>query len=52
MTSKGKSWREMGIRKEQILTRCEKTAAFDPALKELVETLYKKIDAEGFWPKQ
>ena len=48
--SGGLAWRENGIARERTYQRTELPMAVDPALRSIVEELYRRADREGLWP--
>ena len=49
--SGGIAWRENGIARERTFQRTELPMAVDPALREIVQELYRRADSEGLWPE-
>jgi putative hydrolase of HD superfamily len=49
--SKGLAWRENGIARERTRQRTDFPIAVDPALKSVIETLYRRADEERLWPE-
>jgi putative hydrolase of HD superfamily len=47
--SDGKSWVEAGVRREMTRQRTAPARATDPAIEALVERIYARMEARGFW---
>jgi putative hydrolase of HD superfamily len=50
--SMGRSWKENGISRERTFSRTELPHRTDPALAEIVESLYEIADNINAWPKE
>jgi putative hydrolase of HD superfamily len=48
----GRAWREHGVPRERTRARMAEALAADPAIARLVEALYDRADAGGYWPSK